>query len=49
MIANTGWADIRKIDGDTEVTITEKGDDVSTKLLVELTAYDKVTILNKTG
>ncbi|MFZ0513632.1 MAG: hypothetical protein WAM14_18645 [Candidatus Nitrosopolaris sp.] len=37
MISNSGLVDIRKIDGDTYVTITKKGDDVSTELLRDLT------------
>jgi hypothetical protein len=33
MISSSGLVDIKKIAGDTYVTITEKGDDVSEKLL----------------
>jgi hypothetical protein len=47
MIASSGLVDIRKIEGDTYVTITEKGDDVCTKLLKELIAYDEFANLNK--
>ena len=36
MISNDGLVAIKKIDGDTYVTITEKGDNVSTKLLRSL-------------
>ena len=48
MISNNGLVDIKKIDGDTYVKITEKGDDVSEKLLRELIAYDEFANLNKT-
>jgi hypothetical protein len=48
MISNNGLVDIIKIEGDTYVTITEKGDDVSTKLLRELIAYDEFANMNKT-
>jgi hypothetical protein len=47
MIASSGLVDIKKIEGDTYVTITEKGDDVCTKLLKELFAYDEFANLNK--
>ena len=40
MISNNGLVDIKKIDGETYVTITEKGDDVE-KLLRELIAYEE--------
>ena len=43
MISNDGLVAIRKIEGDTYVTITEKGDDVSTKLLRDLIAYEELT------
>ena len=48
MISNNGLVDIKKIDGDTYVKITEKGDDVSEKLLRELIAYEEFANLNKT-
>ncbi len=48
MISNNGLVDIKKVEGDTYVTITEKGDDVSTKLLRELIAYDEFANLNNT-
>jgi predicted transcriptional regulator len=48
MISNNGLVDIKKIDGDTYVTITEKGDDVSEKLLRELIAYEEFANMNKT-
>jgi predicted transcriptional regulator len=48
MISNNGLVDIKKIDGDTYITITEKGDDVSEKLLRELIAYDEFVNMNKT-
>jgi hypothetical protein len=48
MISSNGLVDIKKIDGDTYITITEKGDDVSEKLLRELIAYDEFANLNKT-
>jgi predicted transcriptional regulator len=38
MISNNGLVSIKKIDGDTYVTTTAKGDDVSTKLLQDLIA-----------
>jgi hypothetical protein len=44
MISNNGLVDIKKIDGDTYVTIT----DVSEKLLCELIAYEEFAIINKT-
>ena len=47
MISNNGLVDIRKIDGDTYVTITKKGDDISEKLLRELIAYEEFANLNK--
>ena len=48
MISSNGLVDIKKIDGDTYVTITEKGDGVSEKLLRELIAYEEFANLNKT-
>ncbi|MFZ0511024.1 MAG: hypothetical protein WAM14_05425 [Candidatus Nitrosopolaris sp.] len=39
MISNNGLVAIKKIDGDTYVTITDKGDDVSEQLLPDLKAY----------
>ena len=48
MISNNGLVDIKKIDGDTYVTITKKGDDVSEKLLRELIAYEEFVNMNKT-
>ena len=48
MISNNGLVDIKKIDGDTYVKITEKGDDVSEKLLRELITYDEFANMNKT-
>jgi hypothetical protein len=47
MISSNGLVDIKEIDGDTYVTITEKGDNVSEKLLREL-AYEKFGNMNKT-
>ena len=47
MISNNGLVDIKKI-GDTYITITEKGDDVSEKLLRELIAYEEFANMNKT-
>ena len=42
MISNkSASVDIKKIDGDTYITITKKGDDVSEKLLRELIAYEE--------
>jgi hypothetical protein len=48
MISNNGLVDIKKIDGDTYITITEKGDGVSEKLLRELIAYEEFANMNKT-
>jgi hypothetical protein len=48
MISNNGLVDIKKVDGDTYVTVTEKGDDVSEKLLRELIAYEEFVNMNKT-
>ena len=48
MISNNGLVAIKKIEGDTYVTITEKGDDVSEKLLRELIAYEEFVNMNKT-
>jgi hypothetical protein len=36
MISNTGLVAVRKIDGDTYVTTTKKGDDVSERFLQDL-------------
>ena len=47
MISNDGLVAIRKIEGDTYVTITEKGEHVSTKLLPELIAYEEFANMNK--
>jgi predicted transcriptional regulator len=48
MISNNGLVDIKKIDGDTYVKITERGDDVSEKLLRQLIAYEEFANMNKT-
>ena len=48
MISNDALVAIRKIEGDTYITITEKGDDVSEKLLRELIAYEEFANMNKT-
>ena len=48
MISSNGLVDIKKIDGDTYVTVTKKGDDVSEKLLRELIAYGEFVNMNKT-
>jgi hypothetical protein len=42
VISNNGLVAMRKIDGETYVKITEKGEDLSTKLLQELIAYAEV-------
>jgi predicted transcriptional regulator len=39
IISSNGLVAIKKIDGDTYVTITDKGDDVSEKLLRDLIGY----------
>ncbi len=43
MISNTGLVDIREIEGGTYITITEKGEDTSTKVLQDLIAYEEIT------
>ena len=48
MISSNGLVDIKKIGGDTYITITEKGDDVSEKLLRELIPYEEFANMNKT-
>jgi hypothetical protein len=48
MISSTGLVAIRKFEGDTYITITDKGEDVSTKLLQELIAYGEFASMNKT-
>jgi hypothetical protein len=49
MISNNDLVDIRKIEGETYITITEKGEDISTKLLQDLIAYEELTnCVNKT-
>lgn len=48
MISSTGLVAIRKYEGDTYVTITDKGEDVSTKLLQEFIAYGEFASMNKT-
>jgi hypothetical protein len=49
MISNNGLVAIRKIEGDTYITVTEKGDDFSTQLLQALIAYEELTnCVNKT-
>jgi hypothetical protein len=48
MISSNGLVDIKKIGGDTYITITEKGDEVSEKLLRELIAYEEFANMNKT-
>lgn len=47
MISNNGLIAIKKMGGDTYITITEKGEDVSTKLLQELVAYGEVANMNR--
>ena len=47
MISSNGLVDIKKIGGDTYITITEKGDDVSERLLRELIAYEEFVNMNK--
>jgi hypothetical protein len=41
LLSNNGLVALRKIEGDTYITITEKGENVSTKLLQELIAYEE--------
>jgi hypothetical protein len=47
MISNNGLVAMRKVDGDTYVKITEKGDEISNKLLQELIAYGELANMNK--
>jgi hypothetical protein len=47
MISNNGLVAMRKINGGTYVKITEKGDDISNKLLQELIAYGEIVNMNK--
>ena len=47
MISNTGLVAIKKMEGETYITITDKGDDVSIKLLQELIAYGEFASMNK--
>jgi hypothetical protein len=47
MISNNGLVAIRKVEGETYITITEKGEDVSAKLLQELIAYGEFANMNK--
>ncbi len=49
LISNDGLISIKKIDGGTYVTITEKGEETSIKLLQDLLAYKEITnCVNKT-
>jgi hypothetical protein len=43
LISNSGWVNIRKIEGDTYVKITEEGENVSTEVLEDLITYEKLT------
>jgi predicted transcriptional regulator len=47
MISNTGLVAVKKMGGDTYITITDKGEDVSAKLLQELIAYEEFANMNK--
>jgi hypothetical protein len=47
MISNNGLVTIKKIRGETYITITDKGEDVSTKLLQELIAYGEFANMEK--
>jgi predicted transcriptional regulator len=47
MISNNGLVAIKKIGGETYITITEKGEDVTTKLLQELIAYEEFANMNR--
>lgn len=47
MISNNGLVAIKKIGGETYITITDKGEEVSTKLLQELIAYEEFANMNK--
>ena len=47
IISNNGLVAMRKINGNTYVKITEKGDDISNKLLQELIAYGEIVNMNK--
>jgi hypothetical protein len=47
MISNNGLVAIKKIGGETYITITEKGEDVTAKLLQELIAYEEFANMNR--
>jgi len=47
MISNNRLVAMRKMDGETYVKITEKGDDISNELLQELIAYGEIANMNK--
>ena len=43
MIASRGYVDIKKINGDTYVTTTEKGDEICSQLLRELVTFAQLS------
>jgi hypothetical protein len=47
MISNNGLVAIKKMGGETYITVIDKGEDVSTKLLQELIAYEEFANMNK--
>jgi predicted transcriptional regulator len=47
MISNNGLVAIKKMGGETYITITDKGEDVSAKLLQELIAYGEFSNINE--
>jgi predicted transcriptional regulator len=47
MISNDGLVAVRKIGGDTYITITEKGEEVSAKLLQDFITYGEIANMNK--
>jgi hypothetical protein len=47
MISNSGLVSITKSEGETYITITDKGEDISTSLLPELIAYGEIASMSK--
>jgi DNA-binding PadR family transcriptional regulator len=47
VISNKGLVAIKKMGGETYITITDKGEDVSAKLLQDLIAYEGFADMNK--
>ncbi|NAL78154.1 hypothetical protein [Nitrososphaera sp. AFS] len=47
MISERGLVTVKKMEGETYITITDKGEDVSTKILQDLIAYGEFANMNK--